>query len=151
MQNKCLCGCGTVIPEKDTRNRPLRFVSGHQNRIKSQAQIDACTATINRVRLPKPWNKGLSYVMSKRKHYATSGSLNAAMNRYYKHECMNCGWDKTRCDTHHIHPKRHGGVHSFENAVLLCPNCHRLAEYGILTAKDIISIKQNAVPVGRVV
>lgn len=33
---------------------------------------------------------------------------------------------EARCDVHHRVPKAHGGLHTLANAVVLCPNCHRI-------------------------
>jgi len=35
---KCACGCGILIPEKDKKNRPRRYVNGHN---KSRLGIDS--------------------------------------------------------------------------------------------------------------
>jgi hypothetical protein len=28
----CMCGCGTIIPFRDHKNRPIRYVCGHNRR-----------------------------------------------------------------------------------------------------------------------
>lgn len=45
------------------------------------------------------------------------------------YECSICGWDKASCDRHRIDPKR---GYTLENIAVLCPNCHRLAETGVI-------------------
>lgn len=35
----CMCGCGTAIPLKDSKNRPKRFVMGHNKRKKRNDSI----------------------------------------------------------------------------------------------------------------
>jgi hypothetical protein len=44
-------------------------------------------------------------------------------------KCDLCGWDKAPCDRHRIE-KLKGYIK--ENVMILCPNCHRLATYGLL-------------------
>lgn len=42
--------------------------------------------------------------------------------------CELCAWDKARCDVHHKIAQRDGGLHTEDNLIVLCPNCHRLVE-----------------------
>jgi hypothetical protein len=44
-----------------------------------------------------------------------------------KIKCVNCGWDKTTLDLHHIYGRNIENPNSHNNLVCLCPNCHRLA------------------------
>lgn len=37
-------------------------------------------------------------------------------------ECAICGWNESKCDVHHIV----SGEESFENLIIVCPNCHRV-------------------------
>ena len=50
---------------------------------------------------------------------------------YIDDKCSICGWDKKRigdeftpCELHHLDGNKNN--HSFDNLVLLCPNCHAL-------------------------
>lgn len=56
--------------------------------------------------------------------------------------CFNCGWNKSKCDIHHIIPVSKNGTNDHKNLTILCPNCHRLAHDGILnefkSIEDII-------------
>lgn len=45
-------------------------------------------------------------------------------------KCMNCGWDKAKCDRHRLVP---GNGYTIENVKILCPNCHRLVHAGLLS------------------
>jgi 5-methylcytosine-specific restriction endonuclease McrA len=54
---------------------------------------------------------------------------------------MRCGWSEGSCDTHHIIPKSEGGEYSIENGVILCPNCHRLADAGKINKQELFEIK----------
>ena len=41
-------------------------------------------------------------------------------------KCFYCGWDKDKCDIHHIVPRVKGGTDEYSNLTIACPNCHRL-------------------------
>ena len=54
----------------------------------------------------------------------------------YQCKCALCGWTlplelqlKNRgncgCEVHHIKQVQHGGTHTWDNMILLCPNCHK--------------------------
>lgn len=67
MVNKCQCGCGTIIPDKDKRGRPRKFASpSHVNNIRiykplSKESIAKMKKTM-KDRYPQgriPWNKGI--------------------------------------------------------------------------------------------
>lgn len=62
------------------------------------------------------------------------------LNGKYVQTCRVCGWNKGKCDVHHIVPRRDGGSNELSNVVLICPNCHRLAEEGTLTAQELKTI-----------
>lgn len=126
----CSCGCGEVIARFDRRGRERFFVSGHQNRVKTEAQLRASGATINAVRPLVPWNKGKTYVHERKRVYANKGAWNKALRRLFPDKCMRCGWNESSCDTHHIIPRSNGGEYTLENGVILCPNCHRLSDFG---------------------
>ena len=68
--------------------------------------------------------------------------------RAYNHSCAICGWKITDdngekcfqqagCEIHHINPVSNGGKDVYENLILLCPNHHKQADYGIIT-KDVL-------------
>lgn len=95
-----------------------------------------------------PWNKGLSYTIAKRKVYANKGAWKNAMVRMFTDRCMRCGWSEAHCDTHHIVPKREGGQRTLENGILLCPNCHRLADVGRIVRRELIRIRLGTPVIG---
>lgn len=59
-------------------------------------------------------------------HHRT-GNLGARhiIGRMQNKRCEKCGWDKAYCDRHRLDHKL-GYVEG--NVIILCPNCHRLAE-----------------------
>ena len=147
----CGCGCGSLIAEVDSRGRHRRYIPGHNNRRRTEAQRAASSRNIREALKVGPWNKGKSYVFSIRKVYANRGAWNKAMRRLYPDACMRCGWNAASCDTHHIVPKADGGEFSLANGIILCPNCHRLADTGLLTAKELIAIKAGIEVTGTIV
>lgn len=70
----------------------------------------------------------------------------------YNYHCAVCGWGLTDdlsqlvhldgreqkangCEIHHIVPIKDGGGASWNNLILLCPNCHKCATAGIYDAE----------------
>lgn len=73
------------------------------------------------------WNEGKSYAIGGGEHcYKTRAAWSKAAIRHYGNRCERCGWSEARCDVHHRKPKSEGGLHTIANAVVLCPNCHRI-------------------------
>ena len=73
------------------------------------------------------WNDGKSYAIGGGAHcYKNRAAWSKAAIRHYGNRCEKCGWDKARCDVHHRMPKAQGGLHTLANAMVLCPNCHRI-------------------------
>ena len=50
--------------------------------------------------------------------------------------CSICGWNEASCDLHHIIPTFQGGSDTDDNAVILCPNHHRMAH-----TEDLIPVE----------
>lgn len=149
-QIECACGCGGLRDEFDSDGRRRHFLKGHHHRVKTESQRTAWLESLDK--RPKiPWNKGKTYVFSSKKTYANKGAWNKAMRRLYSGECMRCDWSEAHCDTHHIVPKNTGGKYTLENGIILCPNCHRLADLGILTAVELRQIKSRATITGLIV
>jgi 5-methylcytosine-specific restriction endonuclease McrA len=126
ISNECLCGCGALITATS------RWVKGHNWRGKTRVT----------------WNKGISYTIAKRTVYANKGAWNKALIRLYGNRCMRCGWDEATVDAHHITPKSEGGEFRVENAILLCPNCHRLAHTRADVRETFAALKAAAVVIG---
>ena len=77
------------------------------------------------------WNDGKSYAIGGgARCYKTRHSWAKAAIRHYGNRCERCGWSEARCDVHHRAAKATGGLHTIENAVVLCPNCHRVEHEG---------------------
>lgn len=56
--------------------------------------------------------------------------------------CQICGWNTAACDRHHIIPRKEGGSDDIDNIIVLCPNHHRLADFGILSKEELFSFKR---------
>lgn len=69
--------------------------------------------------------------------YANRDGWRPAAIRHYGAVCVECGWDKAHCDVHHRIPQSKGGKNTIENAIVLCPNCHRLADLGALPLTQV--------------
>lgn len=59
-------------------------------------------------------------------------------------KCQICGWDGP-CDRAHIIPKSKGGTYKSNNVLILCPNCHRLYDYGLLSMFYLEKAQQDCV------
>lgn len=64
--------------------------------------------------------------------------------------CVVCGWriEKRRSyglEVHHIKPVRDGGTNDPDNLVVLCPNHHAEADYGILTPEQLRAHRATAI------
>jgi predicted HNH restriction endonuclease len=136
----CACGCGEEVKSADRQGR-ARFIRGHQNRksVRTEKQKQAVLKNIRKAvnNRGEVWNKGLSYVHRSKTSYAHKGSWRAALLRIYGDICMICSWNLAPCDTHHIEEKSDGGCFELANGIVLCPNCHRLAHNGLISAEDM--------------
>lgn len=116
---RCLCECGNT---KDISSNSL-------NR-KSPVKSCGClikAAAQQRLKTQDVWNKGSSYLINNGERiYKTRHSWSKAVLKTFGNKCQKCGWDKARCDVHHKEEKSKGGIHSLSNAMVLCPNCHRI-------------------------
>lgn len=115
----CVCECGRekiVASNSLTRRNPVQSC-GCMNKTTAQVKKRALGA----------WNDGKSYSIGSGLHcYRTRHAWAKAAIRHYGNRCERCSWDKARCDAHHRTPKASGGLHTIENAIILCPNCHRI-------------------------
>lgn len=110
---------------------------------RSLAQVEAWKIVMSKKPVI-PWNKGLTYIHQSKQVYANKGGWNKAIRRIYPDKCMRCGWDEGSCDTHHIIAKANGGEYTLENGIILCPNCHRLADTGKLSPEYLKDVRSNA-------
>ena len=115
----CKCECGK---EKLIASNSLV----RKNAVKSCGCMNKTTAKI-KIKPDGAWNEGKSYSIKSGVHcYKTRQGWAKAAIREFGNKCQKCGWDKARCDVHHTIEKAKGGLNTLENAVVLCPNCHRV-------------------------
>jgi hypothetical protein len=116
---RCRCDCGNY-----------KIVQG--NNLTRRAGTKSCgclrsDANAQKRKRDGVWNDGKSYVIGGGERcYKTRQSWANAAVRLYGNKCERCGWAEARCDVHHRIPKARGGLHTLANAVVLCPNCHRI-------------------------
>lgn len=116
---RCQCDCGG---EKIVQSNNLQREAG----TKSCGCLRKDASAKRRLE-SGAWNEGKSYAISDGEHcYKTRHSWAKAALRHYGNKCQRCGWREARCDAHHRVPKAAGGKHTISNAVVLCPNCHRV-------------------------
>lgn len=113
---ECLCDCGNV------KNVPTsRLVNGTTH------SCGCYRSRVARTRTNQVWNTGLKYcTKTDSEVFKSKTGWTQAAFRKYGTTCAVCGWDKARCDVHHVVGKKDGGLNTLKNAVVLCPNCHRL-------------------------
>ncbi len=61
----------------------------------------------------------------------------------YGSSCELCTYDQI-VDTHHIHARKDGGLHTVENLMVICPNCH-----GLITRRKIEIPSRTDIPEAR--
>ena len=113
------CDCGN---EKTVQANNLLRASGTKSCGCLRSEANAAKRRRDGV-----WNEGMSYsVDAGLRCYKTRHAWAKAAIRAFGNACQLCGWDKARCDVHHREAKAQGGLHTLANAIVLCPNCHRV-------------------------
>ena len=75
----------------------------------------------------------------------TNGRIRNLLRKYGITKCELCEFDRV-LDVAHIIPRSKGGRSVLSNVLLLCPNCHRLFDYDLLTEDE----KQKLLSIERV-
>lgn len=61
--------------------------------------------------------------------------------------CEICGWNKCTCDVHHIQSISSNGTNDKTNLISLCPNCHRMANFNLISKGCLIqTISKRTIP-----
>lgn len=117
---QCRCDCGSAtVASVDSLQRASTSSCGC---IRSHA------ARRRIVRAGGPWNRGKSYqIRTHEEEYRSLAAWRIAACKHHGAACQSCGWNKASCDVHHKVPRSSGGLNTIANAVVLCPNCHRVA------------------------
>lgn len=93
---------------------------------------------------------GFSMAWDSRSHRVTTRRRTSTeMRRFQKivikeqgYACMVCGYDKF-VNVHHIKPWSQTSDDTVENGIVLCPNHHSEADYGIISQEELRAIKIN--------
>lgn len=114
---ECLCECGKV---KMIASNSLT----RKNHVKSCGCLNKIVA---QNRKKTPWNAGQTYSIRKGgNEYSTRHAWSKAAIRTFGNKCQVCGWSEARCDVHHKVSRELGGKNTLDNAMILCPNHHRI-------------------------
>jgi len=72
-----------------------------------------------------------------RKKYTQSQPIKKIAKEMREVGCSECGWNKSKCDIHHINGRKVDDKDGLWNLSYLCPNCHRLAHDGVFVPKPL--------------
>lgn len=116
----CVCECG-----KEFSASSSNLKSG------SSTSCGCARSPAAKLRIKRsggPWNIGAKYqIRDHDEDYRSLAAWRQAAIRVWGASCQVCGWDEGSCDAHHRIPKSQGGRNTILNAVVLCPNHHRIA------------------------
>lgn len=114
----CQCDCGKdkVVPACRLTTKKVHSCGCYRSKVKSEWHKKNAS-----------WNKGKRYqTKGNDDHYASKKAWVNAVIFLRGNKCERCGWDKAKCDVHHKTPRSRGGKNTINNAVVICPNCHRV-------------------------
>ena len=91
------------------------------------------------------------------------GTIKNLVYRAYGYKCAICGWQiadhlikgksgnlySYGCEIHHIVPVAEGGHEEDDNLILLCPNCHKVANEGFYSPEKLKSMTRRLDDLGR--
>lgn len=116
---ECQCSCGTVTNSMSSYMIRGTKVSCGCRRSEASKEYWSRTPT---------WNQGKTYqIKSDTDVFKGAVGWREAAIRARGDACEICGWNEATCDVHHRIPKNRGGKNTIENAIVLCPNHHRIA------------------------
>lgn len=119
--------CGGEIPS--SRRSNAKYCSEKCARlVQARAQMNSITSRANKINL-----------------------VAHSIYHAYGHKCALCGWQATPDEIavnghiqyahgnqiHHITPIRDGGTEEYTNVILLCPNHHKQADFGIISREEL--------------
>lgn len=122
---ECRCDCGktkAIASNSLTRKNPSRSC-GCNNKI---------TATTREVRRRKNRLKHTTHAGYSGFVFKTKEAWSRAIRKERGDICQICQWSRSTCDVHHIIEKAYGGAYIRENAIVSCPNCHRMIHKGVI-------------------
>lgn len=118
---------------------------------------ECCCEKCSRRWHSKQYARGHTKIWRERVKAAGTQIKGDVMKRY-GYKCAICGWQgvKNQRDAqgrtnisqgnemHHIVPIREGGTSTAENLILLCPNHHKQADWGIITPEELKRFQRKA-------
>jgi hypothetical protein len=78
-------------------------------------------------------------------NYKDRTNWSLSVKETFSNKCMLCGWQEASCDVHHIIPFMEGGENTLQNAIVLCPNHHKLADIKKLNREYLQNITNNRI------
>ena len=75
--------------------------------------------------------------------YKDRTNWSLSVKKIFLDKCMICGWQDAPCDVHHIIPRSKNGKNCIKNAIVLCPNHHKLADIGKIEQNYLQKITNN--------
>ncbi len=107
-----------------------------QHEIECGAEIDETNKEELYKKLIECENSKSEKITINGKVYKRHNYLMALIKKYRDHKCQFCSTTILKAngayyiEACHIKPKAEGGKDSFDNILILCPNCHKLFDYG---------------------
>ena len=101
---------------------------------------------------------GKDYIYRRSRIRTLNRGLYARIVKIYDYRCAICGWGlpsvapnnhllrQGGCELHHITPYAQGGEATEDNLILLCPNCHKQADYGFITIERLKKAQRKEIP-----
>lgn len=115
---ECRCDCGATIRRASAGLRKSKGVSSCGCYLVERRKTHLANLA---------WNKGTNYrIKGPDEPYANRAAWAKAVRAERSDKCERCGWAEASCDVHHRQKKSEGGAHTRSNAIVLCPNCHRV-------------------------
>lgn len=115
---ECRCDCGAVVQRSSASLRKAKGVSSCGCYLREHSKQHLASVS---------WNRGTRYrIKGDDEPYSNRAAWAKAVRSERGDVCERCGWDAASCDVHHLVERSAGGKHTRANAIVLCPNCHRI-------------------------
>lgn len=83
------------------------------------------------------------FVKNPKNIYELSKRTRSKIMDRMKTKCSRCDWNEEICDIHHIYGRDIDNCHNHNNLSILCPNCHRLAQRGLIPKEELINMDEQ--------
>jgi len=125
---------GTVDHKCPTCKKPFKVIRSRLLKSKNVYCSASCRSqqTVGKGAASPVWKGG------------TKATQARTLRRIHGNDCMRCCWNEAQTDVHHIVPKSVSQNHELTNLIILCPNCHRLADTGALTQDTLKTLRAQA-------